>query len=73
MSAMRSKPVVTLSAMLLLTILTGCATTSTTGTGTRVSCAGWRPVTFSAKHDSKQTIQQARTHNAVGRKLGCWK
>ena len=35
--------------------------------------AAWRAITYSAKGDTKLTVDQIRTHNLVGRKLGCWK
>ena len=58
-----------------MTLLTNCVTTGTTGTVTdRASrCAAWRAITYSAKGDTKLTVDQIRTHNLVGRKLGCWK
>lgn len=66
---------VTLSAMCLMTLLANCATTGTTGTATDKAsrCAAWRAITYSAKGDTNLTVDQIRIHNAVGRRLGCWK
>ena len=74
-SVSRKRLAVTLSAMCLMTLLTNCVTTGTTGTVTDKAsrCAAWRAITYSAKGDTKLTVQQIRTHNLVGRKLGCWK
>jgi len=40
--------------------------------GPRVSCAAWRPITWSAG-DTKLTAEQVAAHNAVGKKLCGWK
>lgn len=62
-----------LSALCLLSLMTGCVTTRTTATDRKSVCAAWRAITYSAKGDTRMTIDQVRVHNAVGRKLGCWK
>ena len=59
-----------LSALSLLT-LTACETTST-ATNKAAQCAAWRAIRYSAKSDSKPTVDQIRIHNQVGRNLGCW-
>lgn len=64
---------VTLSVMCLATLLASCQTTGTTVTTREGRCAAWRAITYSAKGDTKLTVDQIRTHNLVGRKLGCWK
>jgi len=51
-------------------MLAGCAATS--GTGTAVSCSGWRPITYSAGTDSEDTKRQILAHNQTGRRIGCW-
>ena len=75
LSSNQKRLVVTLSAMCLLTLLPACVTTDTTGTTTsrQSRCAAWRAITYSASKDTRMTVDQIRTHNAVGRKLGCWK
>jgi hypothetical protein len=42
-------------------------------TDSEAQCAAWRAITYSAKKDTPMTVQQIRTHNQVGRRLGCWK
>jgi hypothetical protein len=55
-------------------LLSGCVTTQTTVTTTKAQCAAWRKITYSWKDgDSQPTIRQIRVHNAVGRKLSCWR
>lgn len=72
-SSNQKKLVKALSAMCLMTLLTSCVTTGATVTDTRSRCAAWRAITFSAGKDTRMTVDQVRTHNAVGRRLGCWK
>ena len=67
------RPAKMLTEMFLLALLPACQTTSTTVTTREGRCAAWRAITYSAKGDTKLTVQQIRTHNLVGRKLGCWK
>ena len=64
-----------LSLTCLAILLSGCATTNITGTTTnrQSKCAAWRAITYSASKDTKMTVDQIRTHNAVGKKLGCWR
>lgn len=62
-----------LSVIFLATFLAGCQTTSTTVTTREGRCAAWRAITYSAKGDTKLTVDQIRTHNLVGKKLGCWR
>lgn len=74
-SRVNRSPGLIIMALSLPLVLGGCQTTGTTGTVTDKAsrCAAWRAITYSAKGDTKLTIQQIRTHNLVGRKLGCWK
>lgn len=66
----RTKIVLVWMAVSLLSLpLVNCATTS--GTGTLVNCAGWKPETFDAKLDTKPTIQQIRQHNKFGKLQNC--
>ncbi len=39
--------------------------------GPRVSCAAWKPITWSAA-DTRLTAEQVAAHNAVGKKLCGW-
>lgn len=75
LSVSQKRLAVTLSAMWFATLLTNCVSTGTTGTVTDKAsrCAAWRAITYSAKGDTKLTVDQIRIHNAVGRRLGCWK
>lgn len=73
LSNSQKRLVKTLSAMCLMTLLANCQTTGTTVTTREGRCAAWRAITYSAKGDTKLTVDQIRTHNLVGRKLGCWK
>lgn len=59
--------------LLLCPFLAGCQTTGTTATTIKSQCAAWRAITYSAKGDTKLTVDQIRVHNAVGKRLGCWK
>ena len=60
-----------LGVMLSVTLmLVACQATS--GTGTAVSCSGWRPITYSAGTDSEDTKRQILAHNQTGRRIGCW-
>lgn len=58
--------------MLSATLMAGCETVET-ATNRAAQCAAWRAISYSAKGDTKLTVQQIRVHNEVGRKLGCWK
>lgn len=60
---------------------TGCQTTGTTATiapGVSAAklqmarCAGWVPLTYSAKGDTKLTVTGIRKHNRFGQKRKCW-
>ena len=51
--------------------LGGCASTMT-ATTSQAQCSGWKPITYSGKRDTKETVQQAQIHNLTGKKLGCW-
>jgi hypothetical protein len=54
----------------LLTILSGCATT--TGSSARsLACGAFEPIRW-ADADTDETIRQVKAHNAAGRALGCW-
>ena len=44
--------------------VTACTTTATTVT-TDSQCLIFRPITYSAKADTKETVRQVREHNAV--------
>lgn len=74
-----NKPARTLKLLCLLSCLVlplpGCLTTSTTGTyGSKPSmAAAFRPITYSSKKDTAETVRQIRVHNATGRKLHLWK
>ena len=69
MSKRAGKLVLTLSVMLSLA---ACAGMNSTGTGSRVACSGWKPITFSTAKDTKETVTQVRVHNQTGRNLKCW-
>lgn len=58
--------------LLSVMLLAGCATGNLTATTSRAQCSGWKPITYSGKHDTKQTVTQAQVHNLTGKKLGCW-
>ena len=73
LSNSQKKLAATLSAICLAMLLANCQTTGTTVTTREGRCAAWRAITYSAKGDTKLTVDQIRTHNLVGRKLGCWK
>lgn len=53
-----------LGIILMLMILTGC----TTGI-TDVSCIVFRPITYSLKNDTPETVRQAREHDSVWNSL----
>lgn len=63
---MQSKGPLTLAVVL---ILTGCATTSSTGTAKVVPCASLDPITFSGSSDTGETIRQVREYNAVWKEI----
>jgi hypothetical protein len=58
---------------MLLLMLPACKTTGTTATTIESQCSAWRAIRYSAKKDTKLTVDQVRIHNAVGKRLGCWK
>ena len=64
------KPALMLSAMLGLTLLTGCVTTSSTEIAAQ--CSAWRSIYYSASKDTQATIRQILVHNRTGKNLGCW-
>jgi hypothetical protein len=55
-------------------------TTRTTAVGSGVDkdtekqarCAAWRKIRYQYPGDTLPTIEQVRTHNAAGKRLGCW-
>lgn len=49
--------------------LTACSPTLRTGTPDSVPCAALEIVTFSADHDTEQTVREIREQNAVIREL----
>jgi len=66
----------------LLLATTACfeatRTTVTAGGGNpeaerQARCAAWRRIQYSGQGDTLATIRSVRVHNAVGRKLQCWK
>ncbi|CEG08705.1 hypothetical protein BN961_02123 [Afipia felis] len=68
------KPVLMLSVLLAVAAdLTGCVTTGTTATDINALCAPWRPIRYSAKSDTPETVKEVRTHNKTGQNLRCWK
>lgn len=69
---MRQK-LVMMSALLLLAILPGCATTtgSVAVTDAASFCAVARPILWSVR-DSDDTIRQVREHNAAGVEICRW-
>lgn len=63
----------TLSVILLPLLLANCVTTRETATSVKALCAAWRAISYSAKGDTQMTVTQIRKHNAVGKRLRCWK
>jgi hypothetical protein len=61
-------PVLMLSAMLLA----GCATDGT-ATSKAAICAGVKPLTYSSKHDTPETVRQIRETNLFNMRRGCIK
>jgi hypothetical protein len=53
-------------------LLAGCLT-DTTAISNAAICSGWKPISYSSKKDTPQTIQQAKAHNLFGIRRGCWK
>lgn len=49
--------------LMLLVLLAGCTTTPSTGTTGDV-CLIWKPLTYSAKGDSAETVDDIRNQNA---------
>lgn len=81
----RSKrlPLVQSVALLILaSVISGCATL-TPGINSppppnkisigKLVCAPWKPITYSTNHDTKETVDQIKTHNKTGQNLHCWK
>jgi hypothetical protein len=69
--------------MLSALVLTGCATIPGTvtiskpgrvnpDTERKARCAGWPVGTYSAKHDTAETVHFVRKYKAVGQRKGCW-
>ena len=55
-----------LLASLSLTLVTGCAMTSTTGTtDSCVPCPSLEPITYSYSNDTNASIRQIREYNAI--------
>lgn len=48
----------------MLALLAGCSTTSAIGTTGREVCLIWSDVTYSAKSDTAQTVEEIRALNA---------
>lgn len=48
---------------MLLVLPVGCMTTRSTGTTGDV-CLIWKPITYSAKSDSADTVEEVRNQNA---------
>jgi hypothetical protein len=44
-------------------ILTACAQTRMTVTDKAAMCSAWRPITYSKKRDTGETVTQVRIHN----------
>lgn len=68
-----NRPVVRLSALLLLT-LTSCASLTSSPAPTNVAkefCLIAQPIMWSPK-DTDDTIRQIKSHNAVGKELCGW-
>lgn len=49
--------------LMLLVLPVGCMTTRSTGTTGDV-CLIWKPITYSAKSDSADTVEEVRNQNA---------
>ena len=58
--------------LLNMMLLAGCAT-GTTAISPAAICSGWKPITYSVKHDSPATVKEIRAHNLFGIRRGCWK
>ena len=69
----RLRLALTLNSLLIVPILSGCATTGTTATDINALCAPWRPISYSSKKDTPETVKQVRVHNKTGQNLKCWK
>lgn len=69
-----SLPPLTLALTCVMT-LTACETTRTTETDQRppvdTACHVYKPVYYSAKHDTPETIRQVRRNNAAYDALNC--
>lgn len=73
LSSKANKLAAMLALMSLTILLPNCATTPITATSVKSVCAGWRPITFSAAKDTRETVDQVRTHNKTGQRRRCWK
>lgn len=54
------------------TLLTACAT-GMTATGNAAICAGVKPLTYSSKHDTAETVRQIQETNLFNIRRGCIK
>lgn len=50
--------------LVLPVLLATCETTPSTGTISNEVCLIWRPLTYSARGDTPETVEQVRAHNA---------
>ena len=65
--------------LLLLTMTTACSVTRGIGIGrtdltaelNRAVCGSFRPISFSARNDTRETIKQVREHNAALESFRC--
>lgn len=70
----RSLPPLMLCLLAAVSLCLGaCQTLNGTPTTAASQCAAWRAISYSSSKDTPPTIDQIRTHNLVGKKLGCWK
>jgi hypothetical protein len=58
--------------MLSATLLAGCETAGT-ATSSAAICAGVKPLTYSSKHDTPETVRQIRETNLFNIRRGCIK
>lgn len=76
-TAKQTRPLLRLALMLsclsTAPMLAGCVTTGTTATDINALCAPWRPISYSSKKDTPETVKQVRVHNKTGQNLRCWK
>jgi hypothetical protein len=57
---------------LLASLVGGCAS-SGLATTRAAQCDAFRPITYSSKKDTPETVKQVRTHNLAYKNLGCLK